>query len=110
MPSHVYHNMYDMITIGCVFGTYEYVHQIMDNPQKIFGPKHRAVLHDQATVNMIAQIHGPIAGLVAQNHIELDKKYSAVTKASRGFRKEDNWQKDIQTGKKLKRAGRNRCK
>ena len=73
MPTHEVHDKYDMQVFGVPFGTYHWVHQLMDSPfSQIFGKQHRKILHDAEGVEAIRQQFGDMIALVAMHHITLD--------------------------------------
>ena len=58
---------------GVPYGHYLWVHQMLDSGfAKMFGKKHRKILHDPESVEVIRQIFGDEIALVAAWHIYLD--------------------------------------
>ena len=58
---------------------YLWVHQMLDSPfVKIFGKKHRRILHSAAGVQLFTLWFGPEIGLVAYYHILLDRVFTAL--------------------------------
>ena len=53
---------------------YKWIHEWLDAPQKALGKDHRKFFHDQATIEFITGMWGIVAGAIARDHIELDKK------------------------------------
>lgn len=89
MPDHDIHDYYDFLTIGCVLGEYRWIHEMIDQPwQRMFGKRHRKVMHDQDMVAWVAATYGPIAGMVAQGHLTLDLVMSLYAKKQRQYLKE----------------------
>jgi len=99
MPNHPQHNAYDVQVFGCPYGAYQWVHEMLDSGYaKIFGKKHRRILHDLKSVEVIRQVFGDDVALVATHHIFLDSptKYNIVNgrlvknMKRRGSMKNDN--------------------
>ena len=73
IPSHDQHDKYDVQVFGCPFGTYRWIHELLDTPfAAIFGKEHRKILHDPSAVEAIRQQFGDFVALVAAHHLAMD--------------------------------------
>ena len=73
MPNHPQHLAFDTQKFGVPYGTYLWVHEMMDSGfARIFGKEHRKILHDPKSVEAIRQVFGDEIALVAAWHIHLD--------------------------------------
>lgn len=81
MSNHDVHNKYDRQVFGCDFGQYNWVHELIDGPYpKMFGRRHRQILHDQEGIEAIQQlvttlygpVYGNIAYIVGIHHVSMD--------------------------------------
>lgn len=84
MPDHETHNLFDFFFLGCQYGQYQYIHDLMDHPWvSIFQKDHRRLMHDEKTVQWIEQQYGPVAAIVARAHIACDMAFSEYKKKNR---------------------------
>ena len=73
IPSHGVHNKYDMQVFGCPYGTYQWVHEMMDTPfAALFGRDHRKILHSIDGVEAIRRQYGDFIATIAMHHLTLD--------------------------------------
>lgn len=73
MPNHPQHLAFDSQMFGVKYGTYLWVHRMLDSGfAQMFGKKHRKILHDAKSVEAIRQAFGDEIALVAAWHIHLD--------------------------------------
>lgn len=73
MPNHPQHLAFDTQMFGVPYGTYLWVHQLLDSGfAPIFGKKHRKILHDPASVEVFRRKFGNEIALVVAWHIHLD--------------------------------------
>lgn len=58
---------------GVPYGTYLWVHQMLDSGfAKLYGKKHRKILHDPESVEVFRRAFGDEIALVVAWHIHLD--------------------------------------
>lgn len=73
IPNHPQHCAFDTQMFGVPYGTYLWVHQMLDSGfAKLFGKKHRELMHDPETVEMFRREYGDRIALVVAWHIHLD--------------------------------------
>lgn len=73
MATHPVHNAHDVLMFHCRYGTFDQIHKYLDTVfVKLYEKEHREILHDPETVATITRQLGPMAGLVAMNHIFMD--------------------------------------
>ena len=61
---------------------------MMDQPwQRMFGKRHRKVMHDEATVQWFTATYGPLVGQVVKGHLILDLVVSQYGKRQRQYLK-----------------------
>ena len=62
-----------MQVFGCPYGTYQWVHELMDTPfASLFGRDHRKILHSIDGVEAIRRQYGDFIALIATHHLLLD--------------------------------------
>lgn len=89
MPDHEVHDYYDFLTTGCPLGEYHWLHELIDQPwQRMFGKRHRKVMHDDKMVQWVTNVYGPVAGQIARGHLIVDLTISLYAKRQRQYFKE----------------------
>jgi len=85
MPNLNEHILYDIIFFGReLTAQYWWVNHVMDNPwSRIYGKRHRAILHNERGVRAITQAWGPIAGEFARLHILVDHNSTKLKRLTR---------------------------
>lgn len=81
MPNHPQHLAFDTQMFGVPYGTYLWVHKMLDSGfAQIFGKKHRQILHDPESVEVIRQVFSDEIAAVCVGHIYLDSptKYKII--------------------------------
>jgi hypothetical protein len=84
MSTHDQHDKYDMQVFGCPFGTYRWVHELLDTPfAALFGKDHRKILHGISAVEAIRRQYGDFPALVAAHHMSMDFPRTFIVKDGR---------------------------
>ena len=62
-----------MHVFGCPYGTYQWVHELMDSPfASLYGREHRKILHSLDGIEAFRRQYGDFIALVVSHHLALD--------------------------------------